>query len=156
MWMYCSVCHHLFARSFPEQLQDQDKTPSSPDPGLFPHYSDILTRLREFESDRLWDIFIMDDVLGHMSDPDDALAKAESMLNDEGALWISTPTFDSDDSSVTEQNDVMSQQQSLINFFSKESLYMLLARYHLVPIDFRLTGQQKEMMEVIVIKEGRA
>ena len=109
----------------------------------------------EFDTDRLWDVIIMGDVLEHVSDPDRALEKAEAMLNDEGALWISTPTFESAYSAVVGHNDAMRRQQYHLNYFSRESLYMLLDRNHLVPVDYQISGHFNGSMEVIAVKEAR-
>jgi len=106
----------------------------------------------EFESDRKWDIIIMGDVLEHVSDPDKALAKAESLLNDDGALWISTPTFESAYSCVVGHNDAMRRQQFHLNYFSRESLYTLLERNYLIPVDYRISSHFNGSMEVIAVK----
>jgi 2-polyprenyl-3-methyl-5-hydroxy-6-metoxy-1,4-benzoquinol methylase len=109
----------------------------------------------EFESDHQWDVIIMGDVLEHVSDPDKALAKAESLLKDDGALWISTPSFESAFSCVTGHNDVMRRQQFHLNYFSRESLYMLLERNHLLPVDYQISGHFNGSMEVLAVKESR-
>ena len=109
----------------------------------------------EYESDRKWDIIVMGDVLEHVSDPDAALAKAESLLNEEGALWISTPTFESAYSCVVGHNDVMRRQQFHLNYFSRESLYALLERNYLIPVDYKISGHFNGSMEVVAIKESR-
>ncbi|MCL2663673.1 MAG: methyltransferase domain-containing protein [Oscillospiraceae bacterium] len=110
----------------------------------------------EFESDRKWDIIIMGDVLEHVSDPELALAKAESLLHDNGALWISTPTFESAFSCVAGHNDVMRKQQYHLNYFSRESLYTLLERNYLFPVDYQISAHFNGSMEVIAVKESRA
>ena len=109
----------------------------------------------EFESDRKWDVMIMGDVLEHVSDPEKALAKAESMLHDDGALWVSTPSFESAFSCLVGHDDVMRRQQFHLNYFSRESLYTLLERNYLVPVDYQISGHFNGSMEVIAIKEGR-
>jgi len=109
----------------------------------------------EYESERLWDVIIMGDVLEHVSDPEQALAKAESMLADDGALWISTPSFESAYAIVVGHNDVMRRQQFHLNYFSRESLYMLLERNHLFAVDYHISGHYNGSMEVIAIKKSR-
>ena len=109
----------------------------------------------EYESDRKWDVIIMGDVLEHVSDPDMALSKAESLLDDEGALWISTPTFESACSAVIGHDDVMRRQQYHLNYFSRESLYALLERNYLIPVDYRISSHFNGSMEVVAIKESR-
>ena len=97
----------------------------------------------------------MGDVLEHVSDPDQALAKAESMLSEDGALWISTPSFESAYTQIVGHNDVMRRQQFHLNYFSRESLYMLLERNHLIPVDYIISGHFNGSMEVTAIKEAR-
>jgi len=119
--------------------------------GLFAETADFL----EYDSDHLWDVIIMGDVLEHVSDPDEALAKAENMLDDNGALWISTPSFESAFSVVVGHQDAMRRQQFHLNYFSRESLYMMLERNHLIPVDYHISGHFNGSMEVIAIKESR-
>ena len=109
----------------------------------------------EFESDRKWDTIIMGDVLEHVSNPDLALAKAESLLHDNGALWISTPTFESAFSSIAGHNDAMRKQQYHLNYFSRESLYALLERNYLIPVDYQISAHFNGSMEVTAVKESR-
>ena len=109
----------------------------------------------EFESDRKWDVIIMGDVLEHVSDPSLALAKAESLLHEDGALWISTPTFESAFSCIAGHNDAMRKQQYHLNYFSRESLYALLERNYLLPVDYQISAHFNGSMEVVAIKESR-
>ena len=109
----------------------------------------------EYSSDSLWDVVIMGDVLEHVSDPDKAIKKAESMLADDGALWISTPTFESAYSAVAGHDDAMRRQQFHLNYFSRQSLYMLLEHNNLVAVDYNISGHFNGSMEVIAIKKAR-
>ena len=109
----------------------------------------------EFESDRKWDVIIMGDVLEHVSDPGLALAKAESLLHEDGALWISTPTFESAFSNIVGHNDAMRKQQYHLNYFSRESLYALLEKNYLLPVDYQISAHFNGSMEVVAIKESR-
>ena len=109
----------------------------------------------EFEAETKWDLIIMGDVLEHVSDPSAALAKAGSMLEDGGALWISTPNFESAFTLVVGHGDSMRRQQFHCNYFSRESLFMLLERQGLAPVDYQISGHFKGSMEVIAIKESR-
>jgi len=109
----------------------------------------------EFESDRKWDVIIMGDVLEHVSDPGLALAKAESLLHEDGALWISTPTFESAFSCIAGHSDAMRKQQYHLNYFSRESLYALLEKNYLLPVDYQISAHFNGSMEVVAIKESR-
>lgn len=109
----------------------------------------------EFESDQKWDVIIMGDVLEHVSDPSRALEKAENFLTDEGALWISTPSFESAFSLVAGHDDPMRKQQFHLNYFSRESLYMLLEQNGLIPVDYQISSHYNGSMEVVAIKSSR-
>jgi 2-polyprenyl-3-methyl-5-hydroxy-6-metoxy-1,4-benzoquinol methylase len=109
----------------------------------------------EYESDEKWDVIIMGDVIEHVSDPGLAMAKAESLLADNGALWVSTPTFESAFSCVAGHNDVMRKQQFHLNYFSRESFYTLLERNNLMPVDYQISAHFNGSMEVIAIKQSR-
>ena len=109
----------------------------------------------EYQSDRKWDVIIMGDVLEHVNDPVAAIQKAESLLADEGSLWISTPNFESAFSAVAGHNDVMRKQQYHLNYFSRESLYNLLGRFKLAPVEYQISGHYNGSMEVIAVKEAR-
>ena len=109
----------------------------------------------EYKSTRLWDVLIMGDVLEHVDDPVRAIEKAASLLTDEGALWISTPNFESAFSAVAGHTDAMRRQQYHLNYFSRESLYNLLGKFGLAPVDYQISGHYAGSMEVIAIKESR-
>ena len=97
----------------------------------------------------------MGDVLEHVSDPALALQKAESLLTDEGALWISTPSFESAYSLVVGHDDPMRKQQFHLNYFSRESLYMLLEQNNLTPVDYQISSHYNGSMEIVAIKSSR-
>jgi len=109
----------------------------------------------EYKNTRQWDVLIMGDVLEHVDDPVQAIEKAASLLTDEGALWISTPNFESAFASVAGHNDAMRRQQFHLNYFSRESLYTLLEKFGLAPVDYQISGHYGGSMEVIAIKESR-
>jgi len=109
----------------------------------------------EYQSEHKWDVIIMGDVLEHVDDPVAAIQKAESLLSDEGALWVSTPNFESAHTIVVGHDDVMRKQQYHLNYFSRESLYSLLGRFGLVPVEYQISGHYGGSMEVIAIKESR-
>jgi 2-polyprenyl-3-methyl-5-hydroxy-6-metoxy-1,4-benzoquinol methylase len=119
--------------------------------GLEAETADFL----EYTPDRTWDVIMMGDVLEHVSDPELALSKAESMLADDGALWISTPSFESAYSCIVGHNDVMRRQQYHLNYFSRESLYMLLEKNYLFPVDYQISSHYNGSMEVVAVKATR-
>jgi len=98
----------------------------------------------------------MGDVLEHVSDPLCAISKAESLLKDNGALWISTPSFESAFTQIAGHNDVMRKQQYHLNYFSRQSLYSTLERNNLAPIDYQISSHFNGSMEVVAVKTGRS
>jgi len=109
----------------------------------------------EYEPDRLWDVIIMGDVLEHVSDPIGAITKAHSMLNDDGALWISTPSFESAFTQISGHEDPMRRAQFHLNYFSRESLYKILEIGNMAPVDYSISGHYNGSMEVISVKNTR-
>jgi SAM-dependent methyltransferase len=109
----------------------------------------------EYETDRNYDVIIMGDVLEHVSDPNRAIEKAKELLCEDGALWISTPNFESAFSVAVGHNDVMRRQQYHLNYFSRESLYALLERNDLTPVDYRISAHYNGSMEVVAIHRSR-
>jgi len=109
----------------------------------------------DYTTDKKWDIIIMGDVLEHVSDPEQALHKACALLNDDGAVWISTPSFDSAFSMIAGHNDPMRRQVYHLNYFSRDSLYMLLERCGLAPVDYQISSHYNGSMEVTAVKRGR-
>ena len=208
MWMYCEPCHHIVARSFPENLFLYNDNPRSPNPAFFSYYSGVLDRIArytsgmrlfevgigacecllaaqeigfetfgidviekhvqmaqkkfglnvqtadfvEFQSNEKYDIIIMGDVLEHVSDPISAMNKAYELLENDGALWISTPNFDSAFSIAVGHNDAMKRQQFHLNYFSRHSLYSLLDKCGFVPVDYSISSHYNGSMEVISVK----
>ena len=107
----------------------------------------------EYESDEKYDIIIMGDVLEHVSDPVLAMHKAHSLLGDGGALWVSTPNFDSAFSVTSGHNDAMKRQQYHLNYFSRRSFFLLLEKCGFSPADYSISSHYNGSMEVIAIKK---
>ena len=106
----------------------------------------------EFQSDRKFDIIIMGDVIEHVSDPIIAMKKARDLLNDDGAVWVSTPNFDSAFSIAVGHDDAMKRQQYHLNYFSRDSFYKLLDMCGLMPVDYSISSHYNGSMEVIAVK----
>jgi 2-polyprenyl-3-methyl-5-hydroxy-6-metoxy-1,4-benzoquinol methylase len=109
----------------------------------------------EFESAQRWDIIIMGDVIEHVSDPVTALKKAEALLADDGALWVSTPNFESAYSIAVGHDDPMKKQQYHLNYFSRDSFYKVLDECGFAPVDYRISAHYNGSMEVIAVKKTR-
>jgi hypothetical protein len=50
----------------------------------------------------------------------------------------------------------MRKQQYHLNYFSRESLYTLLERNYLLPVDYQISSHFNGSMEVVAVKESRA
>ena len=74
------------------------------------------------------------------------------MENASGVLWLSTPNFESSFAIVAGHNDPMRREASHKNYFSRESLVNLLARFGLSPVDYRISGHYNGSMEVAAVK----
>jgi 2-polyprenyl-3-methyl-5-hydroxy-6-metoxy-1,4-benzoquinol methylase len=109
----------------------------------------------EFQSDRRYDIVIMGDVIEHVSDPTEAMRKAYDLLDDDGALWVSTPNFDSAFSYAAGHGDPMRRQHYHLNYFSRHSFYALLEKCGFAPVDYSVSGHYNGSMEVTAIKSHR-
>ena len=107
----------------------------------------------EFESYKKYDIIIMGDVIEHVSDTIIAMQKAYDLLYDDGALWVSTPNFDSAFSIAVGHNDAMRRQQYHLNYFSRQSFYLLLDKCGFVPVDYSISSHYNGSMEVIAIRK---
>lgn len=108
-----------------------------------------------YETARQWDVVVMGDVLEHVSDPVLAVKKAASMLKDNGVLWISTPNFESAFTCVAGHADPMRREPYHINYFSRISLYLLLEKAGLVPVDYHISQHYNGSMEIIAVKTSR-
>jgi 2-polyprenyl-3-methyl-5-hydroxy-6-metoxy-1,4-benzoquinol methylase len=106
----------------------------------------------EFQCDREFDIIIMGDVIEHVSDPILALKKAHDLLSADGALWVSTPNFDSAFSIVVGHDDPMKRQQYHLNYFSRNSFNMLLDKCGFTPVDYSVSTHYNGSMEIIAVK----
>ena len=105
-----------------------------------------------FEPRQKWDIIILGDVLEHVSDPIHTIQKLQSILNKNGAIWISTPNFESAVATVRGHNDQMRRVANHRNYFSRHSLYRLLERLNFRPIDYQISTHYNGSMEVIAVK----
>jgi len=110
----------------------------------------------QFEPERKWDVIIMGDVIEHVSDPVQAIKKTYELLKNNGAIWMSTPNFESAFSTVTGHADPMRREGSHKNYFSRASLFKLLKMANLVPVNYRISSHYNGSMEITIVKEGNA
>ena len=106
----------------------------------------------DFESGKKWDIIILGDVIEHVPDPLLAMQKLGDILAEKGAIWISTPNFESAFSMYAGHNDPMRREASHRHYFSRQSLFKLLDMYNFIPVDYKISAHYNGSMEVIAVK----
>lgn len=106
----------------------------------------------DFETDDLFDIIILGDVLEHISSPSKMLEKAYNLLNKEGVIWISTPNFESAFSYIMKDKDPMWRVCEHLNYFSCISLKKTLEKTGFKTVDYKISQHYNGCMEVTATK----
>jgi 2-polyprenyl-3-methyl-5-hydroxy-6-metoxy-1,4-benzoquinol methylase len=116
---------------------------------LHPGYAERMRRLGiEFVvgdicsydfSGQQFDFIVMGDVIEHVTDPRQALAKAAALLKPAGLLWLSTPDHEGAWTRVMDDADPMWLEGEHMQYFSQRSLRRLLAEQGLAVLDYRLS-----------------
>jgi len=97
-----------------------------------------------------YDVVAMGDVLEHFTvPPADVVAKAASLLNKGGLLYISTPNFMSVFSQVLRDSDPMRRVCEHINYFSRISLEKVLSSGGFTVERYDMSPRYNGSMEVI-------
>lgn len=109
----------------------------------------------DFETEDLFDIIILGDVLEHVSNPSKMLEKAYNMLNKEGVIWISTPNFESAFSYIMKDKDPMWRVCEHLNYFSYISLKKTLEKTGFKTIDYNISQHYNGCMEVTATKNDK-
>lgn len=105
-----------------------------------------------FETEDLFDIIILGDVLEHLPNPSKMLEKAYNLLNKEGVIWISTPNFESAFSYIMKDKDPMWRVCEHLNYFSYRSLRKTLEKIGFKIVDYKISQHYNGCMEVTAIK----
>lgn len=105
-----------------------------------------------FETDNLFDVIILGDVLEHVLNPIDMLEKAYNLLDKEGVIWISTPNFESAFTYIMKDKDPMWRVCEHLNYFSYKSLKNVLEKIGFRIIDYRFSQHYNGCMEIIATK----
>ena len=119
--------------------------------GLDARVQDIMT----YVSDKKWDVITMGDVIEHVACPVKTIEKVSGLLANNGVFWLSTPNFESSFSFAKGHDDKMRREVAHKNYFSRESLFALLARFDLAPVDYRVSGRFNGCMEVTAVSKSR-
>lgn len=106
----------------------------------------------DYAPDKTYDIITMGDVLEHVAAPERALQNACRLLKEGGALWLSTPNFQSSFSRMLKFFDPMWCEPHHISYFSRDGLEALAGRYGLVLREYHVSRRYNGSMEVIFTK----
>lgn len=106
----------------------------------------------DFETDNMFDIIILGDVLEHIPSPSSILEKAYNLLNKEGVIWISTPNFESAFSYIMKDKDPMWRVCEHLNYFSYRSLKKTLEKTGFKTVGYKTSQHYNGCMEVTAIK----
>lgn len=109
----------------------------------------------DFETDDLFDIIILGDVLEHVPNPSRMLEKTYNLLNKEGVIWISTPNFESAFSYIMKDKDPMWRVCEHLNYFSYISLKKTLENTGFKTVDYKISQHYNGCMEVTAVKIGK-
>ena len=109
----------------------------------------------DFETDNLYDIIILGDVIEHIPNSSKILEKAYNLLYQEGVIWISTPNFESAFSYIMKDKDPMWRVCEHLNYFSYRSLKKILEKIGFKIVDYKLSQHYNGCMEITAIKTGR-
>ena len=113
------------------------------------HCCDFLN----FEPDGEFDVICMGDVIEHLMNPTEGLVKAHELLRTGGALWVSTPNFESAMALLSGHSAAMWRVVEHLNYFSFASLRNLLSQCGFEFASYALSPQYAGSMEVIAVKK---
>lgn len=109
----------------------------------------------KFETDNLFDIIILGDVIEHVSNSAKILEKAYSLLDKDGVVWISTPNFESAFSYITKDKDPMWRVCEHLNYFSYTSLKKALEKTGFMIVDYKFSQHYNGCMEITALKMNK-
>jgi 2-polyprenyl-3-methyl-5-hydroxy-6-metoxy-1,4-benzoquinol methylase len=88
---------------------------------------------------RQFDVISMGDVIEHVLDPIQVIARVASLLKPGGVLWLSTPNCEGVWTRIVKEKDVMWKEGEHIHYFSLRSLNRLLNDQGLKAVDYNLS-----------------
>jgi len=106
----------------------------------------------ELQTQKVFDMVLMGDVLEHFQDPIAGLKKACSLTRSEGIVWISTPNFQSAQTRLLGAKDPMWRVCEHLQYFNFQSLKRAIQDLDLEILDYSLSRQYPGSMEVILRK----
>ncbi len=102
----------------------------------------------EFETSQTFDMLLLGDVLEHLTEPLEALKKAQFLLNPGGVLWISTPNYESAHTQILGAQDPMWRVCEHLQYFSYASFAKSVAQLDFEMIDYDLSVTFPGSMEL--------
>ncbi len=106
-----------------------------------------------YTSEDKYSVIIMGDVIEHVTDPEAALKNAHSLLDDNGALWISTPNYNSSFSKLRKFEDVMWSIANHITYFSYDGFKKLAEKCGFEIADYKISRRYNGSMELVLTKK---
>ncbi len=88
-----------------------------------------------------------------MASPGDGLRRAHALLREHGALWLSTPNFESAMALLTAHDSLMWRVVEHLNYFSFTSLRNLLEQCGFEFANYTLSPQYAGSMEVMAVRK---
>lgn len=118
-------------------------------------YEAYCQAIETLDCDACYSVISMADVLEHIPFPKVALAAAQRLLRQNGALFLSMPNMDCMAWRLLHANGVNPYWGEIEHYhnFSRKRLYALLKSHHFRPAEYRVSERYRVCMEVIAIKE---
>ena len=110
------------------------------------HNCDFL----QYQSSKKYDIIIMGDVIEHIINPKQALLKVKELLNENGALWLSTPNYESAFSRMHKLDDAMWRVCNHLTYFSYQGFQVLAEKCGFIIQEYTISKRYNGSMELIL------
>ena len=127
--------------------------------GLAQKASDILgipiwrADFLEFETDERYDIITIGDVIEHVADPQALLDRAYQLLKPDGALWLSTPNYESSWTRMMKFSDAMWCEITHVTWFSRATVERLLSEHGFELREYAVSARYNGSMEIVAVKK---
>lgn len=108
-----------------------------------------------YRPDKTYSIITMGDVIEHVTDPEKALKNANTLLKEDGVLWLSTPNFESSFSRMMKFQDPIWFEPYHITYFCRDSLELLAEKCGFVLREYHVSHRYNGSMEIVFTKKDR-
>jgi len=106
-----------------------------------------------YDPETTYSVITIGDVIEHVTDPGKALRNAHRLLADDGALWLSTPNFESSFSRMLKFKDPMWMEPYHISYFNRTGLEELASECGFDLREYRVSSRYNGSMEMIFTKK---